>query len=328
MSVRSTTIEVAAPFSLKATALSHGWHECSPMSWSEGGRCLQTIERVNHHACRVSVTEHVGPVSTRRHTPVTHLCHKLDITVEGWPGDAGFRDDTVKRVSLSLGVDRDLTEFYSLCGEHRALAVIPSIGAGRLLRSASMTEDIVKTLCATNVNWTQAVKMINRLGQLGPYVRHFRQLNAWPTPREILRAGEGYLKEVCRLGYRSESILTFCDSVCAGRFDPQTLTEMAADDGQSSDDILTQLRRIKGIGPSSAHFLLSLLGRYDRLAIDSATVAHVARTHTNGEKPSHKQIERIYAPFGKWRNLVCWCENWLTWDTAKQIVKEAGLSVG
>ncbi len=328
MTARSTTIEPAKSFSLKATALSHGWHECSPLSWSEGGRCLQLIEGAKGQACRVSVTEHAAPVSNRRPTQVANRCHTLNITVEDSATDARFMDDTVKRVSLSLGVDRDLSEFYSLCRKHPALAVIPRIGAGRLIRSTSMAENILKTLCATNVNWTQAVKMINRLGQLGPNVRHFRQLNAWPTPREILRAGEGYLKDVCRLGYRTESILTFCRSVCEGRFDPETLTKMAADDGQSSDDILTQLRGIKGIGPSSAHFLLSLLGRYDRLAIDSATVAHVAHTHTNGRKPSHKQIERIYAPFGKWRNLVCWCENWLTWDTAKQILQEAGLSSG
>ena len=55
-------------------------------------------------------------------------------------------------------------------------------------------------------------------------------------------------------------------------------------------------------------------------------MAHVARTHTNGRKPTYKQIERIYAPFGRWRNLVCWFENWITWATAKQIMREFGVS--
>ena len=167
--------------------------------------------------------------------------------------------------------------------------------------------------------------MINRIAQLGPYVPHFRSLTAWPSPREILRAGEKYLDEVCRLGYRTQSILAFCRDVCEGRFDPEALDTMASDPNVGSDDLLAQLRSIRGIGPSSAHYLLGFLGRHDRLSIDSATIAHVAQTHTNGRKPTPKRIERIYAPYGRWKNLVYWCENWLTWATAAGILKEAGL---
>jgi 3-methyladenine DNA glycosylase/8-oxoguanine DNA glycosylase len=201
--------------------------------------------------------------------------------------------------------------------------VIPRIGAGRLIRSASMAENIVKALCATNVNWTQAVKMINRLGQLGPNLTHFRSLAAWPTSREILRAGETYLKEVCRVGYRAESILTFCRDVCEERFDPASLDAMAADPDVPSEEIVARFRSINGIGPSSANYLLGFLGRHDHLSIDSVTFAHVAATHTKGRKPTRRLIERIYAPFGRWKNLVSWSENWLTWETAKQIIREA-----
>lgn len=316
MQIRSTTLEVRPPFSLKATVLSHGWHECSPMSWSQGGRCFQVIERHRQHALRVSVIE-----AARQRRKVT-----LQVTIDGETVDDAIVARVRESLRLILGLDHDLRDFYALCRDHPTLHVLPRIGAGRGLRSETMSENIIKVLCFANVTWAQAVKMINRLGQLGPCVPHFRNLSAWPTPREILRAGERYLKGVCRVGYRTESILTFCRDVCDGRIDPEGLTELACRDDVESDEILTQLRAIHGIGPTGAHYLLSFLGRHDRLSIDSSTVAHVAHVHTKGRRPTVKQIEKIYARYGVWKNNVWWFEHWLTWDTAKQILQEARLN--
>ena len=49
------------------------------------------------------------------------------------------------------------------------------------------------------------------------------------------------------------------------------------------------------------------------------------RSHTKGKRPTVKQIERIYAPYGRWKNKVWSCEHWLTWDTAWQLLREAGM---
>ena len=312
MPEKSTTLTVRTPFSLKATVLSHGWHECAPMSWSEGGRCFQIIERQRSSAYRVSVVE-----AGRARGSVA-----LRVMVAGTGLDTPLLSQVCKRMRFVLSLDQDVSGFHAICKSHPILHVIPTIGAGRGLRSASMTENIIKALCATNVNWTQAVKMINRLGQLGPSVPHFANLCAWPTPREILRAGKSYLKEVCRLGYRVELVLSFCRDVSDGRFDPEGLIDLAASANVSSDEILARLRSIRGIGPSSAHYLLSFLGRHDRLAIDSSTVAHVARTHMKRKKPTVRQIEELYDAYGRWKNLVWWYEYWLTWETARSILRE------
>jgi len=311
----TTTLSVPRPFSLKATVLSHGWHECSPMSWSEGGRCFQLIERHGDKACRVSVVE-----KSRTKSKVT-----LGVTIDGPDVDEAFVESVRERLTITLGLDRDVREFHAMCADDPVLHVIPRIGAGRAIRSASMTENVVKAICGTNVNWTQAVKMINRIGQLGPPVRHFVSLNAWPTPREILRAGESYLLEVVRVGYRSGSILEFCERVIAGDLDPEGWDVLAADPDVSTDDLLAMIKSVRGIGPATANYLVSFLGRHDRMSIDSATVAHVARTHTKGKKPSHKKIEQIYAKYGPWKQSAWWYEHWLTWETGKQMVREAGL---
>ncbi len=314
MQARSTTVRVRAPFSLKANVLSHGWHECAPLSWCEGGQCFQIIERSKKDAYRISVID-----AARRKDHVA-----LRVTVDGIETSDEIMAQARQSVRRILSLDQDLTEFYEICRRHPTLHAVPRLGAGRGLRSSSMTENIIKVLCFANVNWTQAVRMINRLAQLGPTVPNFANLSAWPAPREILKAGKRYLLDVCRVGYRTDSILTFCRDVCDGRFDPERLDELAKTEDVSSDELLTQLRAIKGIGPTGAHYLLSFLGRHDRLAIDSSTIAHVARTHMRGRKPTPKQVEAIYKPYGKWKNLVWWCEFWLTWPTAKQMLRERG----
>ena len=304
------TLSAKTPFSLKAVVLSHGWHECAPMSWCEGGSCFQIIERCADRAYRVSVTE--GRRSAKALT--------LNVTVEGEPLEEEIVERFVRNLRATLSLDEDLSAFYEICRDHPTLRVLPKIGAGRAIRSASMTENIVKAVCGTNVNWTQAVKMINRIGQLGPIVPHYRNLNAWPTPREILKAGEKYLIDVCRVGYRAEAILMFCGDVVHRRFDSEKLDDLARDPHVTSDDLLALLKSVRGVGPSTAHYLLGFLGRHDRLSIDTATVAHVARTHTNGRRPTLKKIERIYSQYGPWKNKVCWFEHWLNWDTAKTML--------
>ena len=305
------SIKAPPLFSLRTTALSHGWHECSPLVWCDGGQCLQIVERVNSGACIVAVTQEKR---AKRHVHLRISLRAGTVEEEEW---ANLRN----RVERMLGLDQDLTSFYALCANHPTLHVIPDIGGGRLIRSPSMYENIIKVLCSTNTSWPQAVKMINRLGQLGPQVRHYACCTAWPTPREVLRAGTDYLLDVCRVGYRAETIIAFCQELTDKSIDVESLWDQAeVDDPASSESILQTLRSIRGIGPASSHALLSLLGRHDRLEIDSATVAHVARTHTKGRKPTGKEVEAIYKPFGQWRNLVYWCENWLQWETAKRIL--------
>jgi len=178
-----------------------------------------------------------------------------------------------------------------------------------------MTENLIKAICWTNVNWSQAVKMINRVAQLGPTFPHFRNLNAWPTPREILRAGEPYLQQVARLGYRTDTILQLCRQTVAGKVDYDRLDAYAKT--ESVDQLRARLLAIKGVGPATAAFLLTLLGHFEYLSIDSATVAHAARTYFNGRKPTHAQIEKVYAKYGPWKHLVYWFEQWIESETAQ-----------
>lgn len=309
------------------------------MSWCEGGRCLQWLTREGGHVRRISVLERA---SDRGRVTLEALLEGRELTDAS---EALAR----RECGVSLGLDARLDEFHELCRAHPLLHVIPKLGAGRLLRNPSMTENILKAICGTNVNWDQAVKMINRLAQLGPLFPHFRNLTAWPTCREILKAGESYVRGVARLGYRTEAILKLChesvtrEAELDGREGSRRRTRSKARGGLGASEgtepapglealdalarteptpaLRKRLLGIRGVGPATAGFLLSILGHHDHLSIDSATLAHVTRLHLSGrKKATAKQVESIYEPYGKWKNLVYWFENWIHWDTARSMI--------
>ncbi|MCG3130031.1 MAG: hypothetical protein FLDDKLPJ_00778 [Phycisphaerae bacterium] len=309
--LQTLTLEAPGGFSLAATVLSHGWHECAPMSWSQGGACFQVMTRAGDEVRRISVSERERARDRVR----------LRVDVEGRdlsPDESrGVRDD----LRLMLGLDHELAEFHELCRSHPSLHVVPRIGAGRLLRARAMSENVLKAVCATNVNWTQAVKMINRIAQLGPVFPHFRSLNAWPGCREILRAGRDYLVGVARIGYRADSILRLCTEQLSGECDLEALDDLART--IPTEPLRKRILALRGVGPATAGFLLSMLGHHDHLSIDSATLAHVSRTHLSGRRASRAAVEDVYAGYGRWKNLVYWFENWITWDTARRLIADA-----
>ncbi|NOT02706.1 MAG: hypothetical protein HOP29_19040 [Phycisphaerales bacterium] len=308
MIVRTTQLTIPEPFSLRATALSHGWHECAPMHWCDAAGCLQVIERDGDMPVRLSMVD----------APSRGGQARVRLTVEA----DEISDNTLSlmrsRAGVMLRADLDLTGFHALAAETPVLKPILSIGAGRLIRSASMAENIIKTICGTNVNWAQAVKMINRIAQLGPYIRNHRNLNAWPTCGEILKAGDDYLLGVARVGYRTKSIRAFCRSVVDGAFDPDALDAVART--ESTDVLCKRLTAISGVGPASAAFLLGLLGRFDKVGVDSWTIAYTAERYFNGRKPTVRQVEKLFARYGEWRHLAWWFEQWQQWETAKSML--------
>ena len=70
------------------------------------------------------------------------------------------------------------------------------------------------------------------------------------------------------------------------------------------------LKSIKGIGDYASAHILALLGRYDYLGIDTWARRLVSRRFFGGEPVSSKQVEEVFAPFGKWNYLAYWFWDW------------------
>ena len=216
--------------------------------------------------------------------------------------DPGVAEELARRVKVMLRLDQDLQGFYEICRGRPELAKVLRYGAGRYMRGSSLWEDVIKTILGTNVLWKQAVVMINRVAELGDPSSANPQLRAWPTTGQIVRAGERYLREHVRAGYRAPYIFDLARRQNTGDIDLDALEAQAR--RMDSDRLFKALTGIKGVGKSSAHFLMNLLGHYDHISIDSATFAYAQRALFGGRRPTENQIRRRFAEFGKWQSLV------------------------
>ncbi len=80
-----------------------------------------------------------------------------------------------------------------------------------------------------------------------------------------------------------------------------------------ADELIKEMKSVKGVGNYAAENLLKLIGRYDGLALDSWTRAQFARARNSGRAASDKKIARFYARFASWRGLVLWCDMTRHW---------------
>jgi 3-methyladenine DNA glycosylase/8-oxoguanine DNA glycosylase len=291
---------VRRPFGLFATAVSHGWYQTEPFRWLPRENALVRAERL--HDGRVMLVRLQEEKPSRSHAVLA-----VDVTGEG-AGDPGVAAEMVRRMAVIVRADQDLRDFFALCRQEPSLRAVPRFGAGRCMRAPSLWEDVIKTVLSTNVNWRQAVVMSNRLSQIGDAAPGEHGLRAWPTPGQVVRAGETFLRDTVRAGYRAPYIMELARAQKSGALDLDSLD--AASTSMSEKELYAALVGLRGIGKSSAHFLMNLLGHYDHVPVDSATYAYAKRVFFGGKRPTEKQIRRRFAKFGKWQSLVYWFGRW------------------
>src|SRR5207302_821922 len=200
------------PFGLFSTVICHGWYQTRPFHWDQEQRILQRVESLRDG--RVFLLELREDRSAQR----AHRDVVLTVAGEG-ATDPGVADEMARRSRVMLHLDEDLRGFYALCKQRPELRAALASGAGRLMRAPTLWEDVVKTILGTNVVWKQAVVMINRLGELGDSSPAQPELRAWPTPGQIARAGERFLRDRVRAGYRSPYILELARRMKSGDID-------------------------------------------------------------------------------------------------------------
>lgn len=207
-----------------------------------------------------------------------------------------------------LRLDEDLSPFYSLAAADPALAWAAA-GAGRLLRSPTVFEDVVKTICTTNCTWSSTVRMTDALvNELGPVAPDGRR--AFPTPEAMASAGPAFYEKVARAGYRGAYLLRLAADVAEGRLDLEALLDPELPD----DEVAARLLALPGVGPyAAAHVMLTALGRYGRLIFDSWTRPTYAKLM--GRRASDRTIERRFRRYGRYAGLAFWLfvtESWVS----------------
>jgi N-glycosylase/DNA lyase len=286
-------IRTPKEFSFKRTVISHGWCELLPFR----------MDRDNWMLYRTLDFKDAKPVT------VTIQGRKQSLVVKSSRAlGQGATKKVIADVRHMMRLDDNIDDFYSLVANDKDFDWIPMQGAGRLLRSPTVFEDLVKMICTTNCSWALTEKMVTGLvDNLG------REANdgyrTFPTPEAMaLMPVKFYVNEV-RAGYRSEYLKELADRVAGGELNVESWFKSPL----STPDLVKEMRGVKGVGPYAAENLLKLLGRYDGLALDSWTRARFFSIRNNGRKTTDKKIERYYSRFKEWRGLALWCDVTRDW---------------
>jgi 3-methyladenine DNA glycosylase/8-oxoguanine DNA glycosylase len=215
-------------------------------------------------------------------------------------------------VAKMLNLDEDLSGVYAAVKADAQLAWIAR-GAGRMFRSPTVFEDVVKTICTTNCTWSATERMVGALvGELGEESAG-RLGRAFPTPAAMASPPEAFYRDVVRAGYRGAYLKALATDVAAGSLDLELLRE-APPDELPDEDVAARLLALPGVGPYAAAHVMMLLGRHSRLVLDSWTRPTYARLN-GGRKTADRQIERRFKRYGRHAGLVFWL--FLTRDWVK-----------
>lgn len=287
----SLFIDLPDHFSFRATIYSHGWCELAPFELDQENWRLGYVFKDSRGAAMPAVIfEENGKL-------------RIDLSVHA--GDPSTVVDETRHI---LRLDEDLESFYQAIAGHPRLDWIGERRAGRLLRSSTVYEDLVKTICTTNCSWSLTKSMVSNLvDKLGTPAANGKR--AFPNAQAMASVPVDFYRDEMRAGYRSSYFVELAESVASGSLDP----EQWLSSGLPTSELKKEMKMIKGVGDYAAENLLKLVGRYDGLALDSWLRSQFYKNHNHAKACPDKKIEKHYKKFGAWRGLVIWCDMTEKW---------------
>src|SRR6185295_2761760 len=180
-------IKTPPDFNFRRTVLSHGWCALPPFELDRDRWVLTRVLEVglkkpvtvvitaNRAGLKIVTSRNVSPRATER---------------------------IIRDVRHMLRLDDDLRDFYSTMAAEPDFSWISTQGAGRLLRSPTVYEDLVKMICTTNCSWALTEKMVNALvNELGNASDDGRK--SFPTAAAMAGKSESFYRDKIRAGYRA-----------------------------------------------------------------------------------------------------------------------------
>lgn len=265
------------PISFARTVHSHGCARLPPATIEESPLVYRRRLRIGGRIVDVAMRERKGRLVGE--TP-SRIGSRAAATLE----------DTIGRM---FRLSDDLSPFYALLANGDPLAWAAS-GAGRILASPTVFEDVIKTICTTNCAWSATIRMSSALVELGE--------GAFPDAELLASTPEAWFRDVARMGYRGPYVRTIAQAAVAGELDFESLTDAAThDDGYVEEYLLA----LPGIGPYGAAHVMQLLGRHRQLVLDSWTRPQYRRL-AGKKQAADSTIRRAFARYGSYAGLAFW----------------------
>ena len=188
------------PVSFARTIHSHGCARLAPAELQDEPLEYRRSFRVGGRVVEIAMQERDGRL-------VAHAARKL-------------RERDAEAIAKSIGrmfrLDDDLSPFYARIAEDEPLAWAAH-GAGRMLASPSVFEDVIKTICTTNCAWSATIRMTQALSDLGG--------GAFPESEVLAGAPDAWYRDVARMGYRGAYVKAIARDVARRTLDLEALRD-------------------------------------------------------------------------------------------------------
>ena len=218
-------------FSFRRTVVSHGWYQLLPFTLNTGDSQNWELTRVIDLGAKPPAT--IFMTGRKNHVRVTtsRPLTKTEMAIV-------LRDGR-----HILRLDDNLESFYSATADDPEFAWIGEQGAGRLLRSPTVFEDLVKMICTTNCSWALTLKMVTGLVEnLGRETNDGRK--SFPGAETMASMPISFFVEEVRAGYRAPYLKELADRVASGELNvEQWLTT-----DLPTPDLVKQIKGVKGVG--------------------------------------------------------------------------------
>jgi N-glycosylase/DNA lyase len=284
-------LETPKNFDYKRTVWSHGWYQLLPFEFDKESWTLGTVI-VSDKPIFVEINEAENSLKIEVNENLNEI----------------QKSKILKDIRHIFRFDDNLSEFYKLIKTEKHLVWVAKQNAGRMLRSATVFEDLVKTICTTNCSWAltkiMVTNLVNKLGEVSSDGK-----KAFPSPEAMAKMPIEFYKEEIRAGYRASYFKELAEKIAQGKLNVENwlTTDLP------TKELKKEMKSVKGVGTYAAENLLKLLGRYDGLALDSFLRGEYYKKHNEGNSCEDKQIEAHYEKFGDWRGLVMWLEMTEKW---------------
>lgn len=300
-----STLRLGTPadYLLSRDFCSYGYFLLAPNRWDPESQRFSTMLTLPERVVKITVSQEGGgreALRTQRSarpgppgsagSPLRVVCDRLLDRAE----QAEVKSQLVRMLRLDED-DRTIRGF------HRTDPRWKKSGRGRLMRSSSLFQDVVRTVTSCNVTWPSTVHMNERLcAVVGG--------GAFPTAQKLKRTRASTLRARCRVGYRDKRLVQLADLFATGAIDETRWTSPEVSD----DEVFKELVELPGIGPYAAANIMQLLGRYARLPLDTESVRHgrVVLGMEGSDAEVMRRVGEHFAPFGEHAFRSYWFELW------------------
>lgn len=247
----SVQLAVSGRFDLARTALAHAGVGLAPSGW-DGQRLHLRLPG--------------GPVAVDRDLTVTWRDAPPDVAV-------------VRRV---LALDDDVEPLWRACDAVEGLAWVRVTGAGRVLRSSTVWQDLAGSLAQVRSSYLGTQARMRALVGDAPF----------PTPAEVAAR-----PQLPGWGLREPWLRALAMAVEGGVVDPERWLDPQLDD----DVVHEQLLALPGVGRFTAAQLMPLLGRPRPMVLDGWL-------RTQLGDASDAVLAARYAAAGRWAGTAAWLD--------------------